>query len=127
MPHSPPGPCEVCGRPRATTEIAEHLDDGLCWALRFYGGHDPGEILNALRAERSTTRALAAEVEVLKAQIASAKDPIRTATPKSCPARESGGYSCELEEGHEGGHACPKAVARFDELRRGVLAPEEKA
>lgn len=91
MPHATPGLCEVCGRPRATTEIAEHTDDGLCWAIRFYGGHDPGEILNALRAERSRTLALAAEVEALKAQLASTEDSIRAMAPKP---------------GHEGGHGC---------------------
>lgn len=54
--------CEVCGRQQATTEIAEHPDDGLCWARRFYGGHDAGELLNALRAARVERDTLAAEV-----------------------------------------------------------------
>jgi hypothetical protein len=54
--------CEVCGRPQATTESAEHPDDGLCWARRFYGGHDAGEMLNALRTARGERDALAAEV-----------------------------------------------------------------
>lgn len=34
-----------------------------------------------------------------------------------CSARESGGVRCELAEGHEGEHACPKALKAYDKAQ----------
>lgn len=35
-----------------------------------------------------------------------------------CPEHESGGVRCEREEGHPPPCACPKALARYDKMRK---------
>lgn len=41
---------------------------------------------------------------------------------KRCKERESGGYQCELAEGHEDNHSCEKALqAYLKRTREGAL------
>jgi hypothetical protein len=43
-------------------------------------------------------------------------------TMARCEARDSNGVRCERERDHDGGHACPEALARFLADPRGIRA-----
>lgn len=58
-------------------------------------------------------------VEVLSDRLIPPSDGAAGSEPEGrpCPATDSGGTPCEKLAGHEGGHACPEALARFHARR----------